>query len=714
MGCVAGDGDEAALITAIETANASGDVIELATDCVYSFTAPYTSPGNFDFWYGPSALPAIANTITINGNGATIERDAAAVDPFRLFFVGADPDDADTFNYTSPGPGNLTLRELTLRGGLAKGGDSGAGGAGAGMGGAIFNQGNVTLDGVTITDNTAEGGSSGVEAGGAGGGVGQDAQATGGGGFGTEFTGGGGAAGGVGGGPIGIGGGGGGLRDAEDGSLGGGGGPATGIGGNGGAANGGSGGNGSGGGGGAAVIPAAIGGAGGPFGFGGSNGAPPFGSGGGGGVGGGGGAASSSGLAGGGGGFGGGGGATGAVPTPGGGFGGFGGGGGGGFGGSGGGTGGFGGGNGGNGNPAPAATGGSGGGGAGMGGAVFNMHGMLIAQNSTLSGNTAQGGGGGDSGGGLGGAIFNLNGFVDADSVTIAFNNATSGRGTGLYNLGYMADDTGDEVDHSYAATALFRNSILAPGTLCPGCFDVVSNAPTVVSNGLANTAAAATVDVSDHDLVVTQDTEGTGQINGAPLMADPNLGDLLDNGGPTPTHALLAGSAAINAGETVLSADQRALPRPSGAADDIGAFELQVVEPTAVPSTATPTPTATAGPTTTPTGTPSATPAGTSTPTPAAGIVAPAALSNTPNPGLPITGFDGTETFELGSGFLLAGWGLVGLARDRRRVTSVTAAAQIHHAEPQIHHAEPQVRDVEPRPKPLSEGDLLLPYWPE
>jgi PKD repeat protein len=51
----------------------------------------------------------------------------------------------------------------------------------------------------------------------------------------------------------------------------------------------------------------------------------------------------------------------------------------------------------------------------------------------------------------------------------------------------------------------------------------------------------------------------------------------LADNGGPTQTHALLAGSPALNAGSNLLglSTDQRGLDRQVGAAVDIGAFEF-------------------------------------------------------------------------------------------------------------------------------------------
>jgi hypothetical protein len=53
-------------------------------------------------------------------------------------------------------------------------------------------------------------------------------------------------------------------------------------------------------------------------------------------------------------------------------------------------------------------------------------------------------------------------------------------------------------------------------------------------------------------------------------------LGSLTNNGGPTPTIALLAGSPAIDAGSPTAAAptDQRGVPRPFGATADIGAYE--------------------------------------------------------------------------------------------------------------------------------------------
>lgn len=56
----------------------------------------------------------------------------------------------------------------------------------------------------------------------------------------------------------------------------------------------------------------------------------------------------------------------------------------------------------------------------------------------------------------------------------------------------------------------------------------------------------------------------------------DPKLGPLADNGGPTLTMALLAGSPAIDAGDNAAAppTDQRGVPRPFGPAADIGAYE--------------------------------------------------------------------------------------------------------------------------------------------
>jgi hypothetical protein len=55
-------------------------------------------------------------------------------------------------------------------------------------------------------------------------------------------------------------------------------------------------------------------------------------------------------------------------------------------------------------------------------------------------------------------------------------------------------------------------------------------------------------------------------------------VGPLGKNGGPTPTHALLIGSPAIDAGtaEGCPATDQRGVLRPQGKACDMGSLERQ------------------------------------------------------------------------------------------------------------------------------------------
>src|SRR5262249_34515774 len=59
-----------------------------------------------------------------------------------------------------------------------------------------------------------------------------------------------------------------------------------------------------------------------------------------------------------------------------------------------------------------------------------------------------------------------------------------------------------------------------------------------------------------------------TGNVAGL----DPKLGPLASNGGPTMTHALLAGSPALDAGGGCSATDQRGTARPPGPEGGIGA----------------------------------------------------------------------------------------------------------------------------------------------
>jgi len=237
-----------------------------------------------------------------------------------------------------------------------------------------------------------------------------------------------------------------------------------------------------------------------------------------------------------------------------------------------------------------------GGGGAGLGGGIFNYGGTLTVVNSTLSGNAATGGAGSNNGSGLGGAIFNLNGTVTATHTAIADNIAPQGGG-GIYSLGDNGISTQNgptltSTTSGQPATVTLNNSILSGST---------NGAPTpaLVSDFIQNThdsgnggGAGFVASMGANNLIQTRPASGN-DFGGSALNAAPLLGPLQDNGGPTPTHALLPGSPAIDAGDPafdpnaftpLLTTDQRGsgFPRAvkgnaasASARIDIGAYEL-------------------------------------------------------------------------------------------------------------------------------------------
>jgi hypothetical protein len=75
----------------------------------------------------------------------------------------------------------------------------------------------------------------------------------------------------------------------------------------------------------------------------------------------------------------------------------------------------------------------------------------------------------------------------------------------------------------------------------------------------------------------VKGDKVGNDQVGPSIPKIVPKLGPLADNGGPTPTRALKAGSPAIDAAggkPCSTTTDQRGVTRPKGPKCDIGAFE--------------------------------------------------------------------------------------------------------------------------------------------
>jgi hypothetical protein len=195
---------------------------------------------------------------------------------------------------------------------------------------------------------------------------------------------------------------------------------------------------------------------------------------------------------------------------------------------------------------------------AGSGGGIFNHGGTVNITNSTLSGNAAIGpGGNSDSGGGI---LTNV-GTVSITNSTISGNTADFGGGIRNVNGGVVSS----------------RNTIIALNTSANG--PDVNGPLTSQDFNLIGNASGATISPA----------QLSDQIGVTPPQL--NLGPLQENGGPTPTHALLSGSFAIDKGHSSGStSDQCGFTRPvdnpaipnatGGDGSDIGAFEYAAIVP--------------------------------------------------------------------------------------------------------------------------------------
>jgi hypothetical protein len=194
------------------------------------------------------------------------------------------------------------------------------------------------------------------------------------------------------------------------------------------------------------------------------------------------------------------------------------------------------------------------------GGGIFNASGdTLTVINSTISGNSANQGGGIQN---------NSAATVTLINTTVAGNTASPGLGGAIANFG----------------TLNYTNTIFAGNT-----------------GGDYADFTQGVIGTNDHNLV--EDGRGSPALSG-----DPKLGPLQNNGGPTFTQALLAGSPAVDAGDDSvlgnplnLTTDQRGtgFPRKSCAHVDIGAYEANAGAPPVVTCPANITTTASAGQTT-------------------------------------------------------------------------------------------------------------------
>ena len=185
--------------------------------------------------------------------------------------------------------------------------------------------------------------------------------------------------------------------------------------------------------------------------------------------------------------------------------------------------------------------------------------GSLTITNSTISDNT----------GSFGGGILSGAPLIITNS-TISNNTALGGVGGGIWS------------SHSLK----LRNTIVAGNTAPNGCPDIAYQGGTVTS--LGNNL------IGNNTTVHSWFPAGSPNVNGEYVNVAAMLGDLQNNGGPTDTRELLAGSPAIDHGQncvttlncltdnlaSALTTDQRGagFARLVGTAVDIGAFEVQPV----------------------------------------------------------------------------------------------------------------------------------------
>jgi len=192
-------------------------------------------------------------------------------------------------------------------------------------------------------------------------------------------------------------------------------------------------------------------------------------------------------------------------------------------------------------------------------GGAINNAGNLTLNRCTLSANTASGNGGG---------LYNA-ATLALNNTTLSGNSATS-LGGGLYN--------------ATTATALHATFALNGATSGGGLYNAGS--ATLKSTLFdANTGGNCSGIIGSNGNNLDSGTSCAFGAAGDLSNINPLLGALADNGGPTATHALSAGSPAIDAADNTgcPATDQRGVVRPvDGNGDtvavcDIGAYETTV-----------------------------------------------------------------------------------------------------------------------------------------
>jgi CSLREA domain-containing protein len=203
------------------------------------------------------------------------------------------------------------------------------------------------------------------------------------------------------------------------------------------------------------------------------------------------------------------------------------------------------------------------------GGGIFNpFFGSTIVTNSTVTGNAASNGGGG---------IFNSTGILTLTNSTISGNSANSGGG--IYNV----------LRDTRVFSSTIANNQAGGGVLSVGFGATVAFQNTILAGNLPYDCSGSAFFSGGNNLMGTQSCTVNG---GGVTVADPMLGPLQNNGGPTQTHTPLSGSPAIDGGNpsgcrdqfdqfgALLLRDQRGFRRTvDGNGDDAARCDIGAVE---------------------------------------------------------------------------------------------------------------------------------------
>jgi predicted outer membrane repeat protein len=228
------------------------------------------------------------------------------------------------------------------------------------------------------------------------------------------------------------------------------------------------------------------------------------------------------------------------------------------------------------------------------GGGLRNEASSPTLENVTFSGNSASGGGGMNNDGSSptltdvtfsgnlalgGGGMYNFDSSPMLTNVTFS-GNVAAYRGGGMLNYASIPTLTN---------VAFSDNSANTEGG---GIYNTINSSPALVNVIIANSSSGgdcvndgtSTLDPASSHNLIKDGANACGLANGANgniIGSDPILGPLADNGGATQTHALLAGSPAIDAGTNsgCPATDQRGVTRPQGSVCDIGAYEASASE---------------------------------------------------------------------------------------------------------------------------------------